>query len=58
MLQAKVISSKSLEDLEKDLNAFLQGQETSKIKQVSGVSVVRHPTIGSDTYAIVVAYEE
>jgi hypothetical protein len=58
MLRAKLISSKQLEDLEKDLNAFLQGQEGSKIKQVSGVSVVRHPTIGADTYAIVVTYEE
>jgi hypothetical protein len=58
MLRAKLISSKQLEDLEKDLNAFLQGQEASKVKQVSGVSVVRHPTIGADTYAIVVTYEE
>ncbi|NQT82443.1 hypothetical protein HQ563_05430 [bacterium] len=58
MLQAKLISSKNCDDLEKDLNAFLQGQEASKIKQVSGVSVVRHPTIGADTYAIVVTYEE
>jgi len=58
MLRAKLISSKQLEDLEKDLNAFLQGQEASKIKQVSGVSVVRHPTVGADTYAIVVTYEE
>jgi hypothetical protein len=58
MLQAKLITSKSLEDLEKDLNVFLQGLEASKIRQVSGVSVVRHPTVGADTYAIVVTYEK
>ena len=58
MLHAKLISSKNLEDLEKDLNVFLQGLEASKIKQVSGVSVVRHPTVGADTYAIVVTYEK
>ena len=58
MLQAKLILSKHLEDLEADLNAFLQRQEASKIKCVSRVSVVRHPTIGADTYAIIVTYEE
>jgi hypothetical protein len=58
MLQAKLISSKSLESMEQDLNTFLQGQEASKIKQVSGISVVRHPTVGADTYAIVVTYEK
>jgi hypothetical protein len=57
MLKAKLILSKHLEELEQDINVFLQGQEASKIRCVSGVSVVRHPTIGADTYAIIVTYE-
>jgi len=57
MLKAKLVLSKNLENLENDLNAFLQSQEASKIKQVSGASVVRHATIGADTYVVVVTYE-
>jgi hypothetical protein len=58
MLEAKLISAKSLNDLEATLCAFLKGKEAAQIKCVSGVTVARHPTVGGDTYVVVVTHEK
>jgi hypothetical protein len=58
MLQAKVLSAKSLDELEATVCAFLEGEQGSKVESVSGVTAVRHPTVGSDTYVVVVTYQK
>lgn len=58
MLEAKLITGKSLNDLETSLCVFLKGKEAAQIKCVSGVTVARHPTVGADTYVAVVTYEK
>jgi hypothetical protein len=58
MLVAKMLSAKSLEQLEGALNEFLGGEEGAKVQSVSGVSVIPHPTIGAATYAVVVTYQK
>ncbi len=58
MLVAKVLSAKSLEQLEEALNEFLGGEEGANVQSVSAVSVVPHPTIGAATYVVMVTYQK
>ena len=58
MLQAKLISAKNLDELEANICTFLEGEQASQVESVSGVATVRHPTIGSDTFVVVVTYQK